>query len=72
MMLFSGQNNTNLCKLKYTDYRRRVEQVIQRAQFVQVVNAPGLWGSINYYIVVKQSTKQALRKYGVHWLSSAE
>jgi hypothetical protein len=37
-----------------------------------VIDSHGLRGGLNYYVVVKQSITQALRKYGVHWLSSTE
>lgn len=58
--------------MKYIDRRRRVEQVIQRAQLFYAVNGSGRWTGLSRCIVIKQSIEQALRKHGVHRLSSME
>ena len=73
-ILILGQIHAHLCDVEYTDHRRRVEQVIQRAQFSSVVNVYGhrRRSAISRYVVVKQPIKQALWKYGVHGLSNTE
>ena len=67
-------NNAHLCKLKYSNDRRREEQVIQRAQLPYVVNTAfrGCRVGISCCVVVEQPIKQVLREHRVHWFSCAE
>lgn len=58
--------------MKYIDRRRRIEQVVQRAQLFYAANGSGRWTGLSCCIMIKKSIEQALRKHGVHRLSSIE